>query len=243
MKLLAISVFSLAVSMPALANPLLIGAEDDWYPYAGTVETKPKGMAVDIVTAVFKKAGVDIKLVSMPYARCMAEAKAGKLFGCFNAAGNSTLIPQYLWHAKPLFTARINIYANKDSAEKGLSTKNLEGKTVAVTQDYEYGEAFDHNDKIKKVASKHDVQGFRLLLNKKAEYMVAYEKVADHIFIQHKGEFGDKFKPVGSTAEVGLFIAIAKTAPDAAKTIDKFNQAFDAMMKDGSYKEIEKKWK
>jgi ABC-type amino acid transport substrate-binding protein len=73
--------------------------------------------------------------------------------------------------------------------------------------------------------------------------MVAYEKVADHIFTQHKGEFGGKFKPVGSTAEVGLFIAIAKSAPDAAKTIDKFNQAFDAMMKDGSYNKIEKTWK
>jgi polar amino acid transport system substrate-binding protein len=243
MKLLAISVLCLAASAPALADPLLIGAEDDWYPYAGTVETKPKGMAVDIVTATFKKAGIDMKLVSMPYARCMAEAKSGKIAGCFNSARNASLEPNYLWHAKPLFTARINIYAGKDSADKGLSTRNLEGRTVAVTQDYEYGDAFDHNDKIRKVVSKHDVQGFRLVLNKKADYMVAYEKVADHIFSQHKGEFGDKFKAVGSTAEVGLYIAFAKTPPDAAKTVDKFSQAFDAIMKDGTYKEIEKKWK
>ena len=243
MKLLAISVLCLAACSPAIANPLVIGAEDDWYPYSGTVETKPKGMAVDIVTAAFKKAGVDIKLVSMPYARCMAEAKAGKIFGCFNAARNSTLEPQYLWHSKPLFTARINIYANADSADKGMGTKQLEGKTVAVTQDYEYGEAFDHNDKIKKVVSKHDLQGFRLVQNKKADYMVCYEKVAEHIFKQHKGEFGGKFKAVGTTAEVGLFVAIAKTAPDAAKHIDKFNQGFDAIMKDGTYKNIEKNWK
>ncbi|GAB2879666.1 hypothetical protein GCM10027277_56080 [Pseudoduganella ginsengisoli] len=164
MKRILSLMFSLLSATAAhAADTIVIGAEDDWYPYAGTVDTKPKGMAVDIVRQAFQKAGVAVQLQSMPYARCMEEAKAGRIFGCFDAARNSVLEPQYLWHAKPLFIARINVYANKDAADKGLTVKNLEGKTVAVTQDYEYGEAFDTNSKINRVVSKHDVQGFRLV--------------------------------------------------------------------------------
>jgi len=227
----------------AFAETLVIGAEDDWYPYSGTVDMKPKGMAVDIVREAFRKAGVDVQLQSMGYAKCMEEAKASRIFGCFNAARNSLLEPHYLWHAKPLFTARILIYAKKDSAEKGLTTKNLEGADVAVTQDYEYGEAFDSNQKIKRVVSKYDLQGFRKVLNGQAKYMVAYEKVANHLFEKHKAEIGDKFKPVGSTAEVGLYIAVGKAYPNAAKHIERFNQGFEGIVKDGKYKAIETEWK
>ena len=230
--------------LPAMAaDVVIIGAEDDWYPYAGTVDAKPKGMAVDIVREAFKQADVDVKFESMPYARCMEEAKAGKIFGCFDAARNSSLESQYLWHAKPLFLARINIYSKTDSAEKDLGTKNLEGKAVAVTQDYEYGEAFDSNTKINRIVSKHDIQGFRLVLNGKAPYAVAYEKVANHLFKQHKADLGGKFKAVGMTAEVGLFIAIGKTYPNAAKFVERFNQGFDTIVKNGKYKAIETTWK
>ncbi len=232
------------ITFPALAaDTIVVGAEDDWYPYAGTVDAKPKGMAIDIVREAFKQADVDVKFESMPYARCMEEAKAGKIFGCFDAARNSVIEPQYLWHAKPLFVARINIYSKSDSTEKDLSTRQLEGKAVAVTQDYEYGEAFDTNTKINRIVSKHDVQGFRLVLNGKAPYAVAYEKVANHLFSQHKAEMGGKFKAVGMTAEVGLFIAVGKTYPNAAKLVERFNQGFDAIVKNGKYKSIENTWK
>lgn len=230
--------------LPAMAADVItIGAEDDWYPYSGTVDAKPKGMAVDIVREAFKSADVDVKFESMPYARCMEEAKAGKIFGCFDAARNSTLEPHYLWHAKPLFVARINIYSKADSNEKDLSTKQLEGKAVAVTQDYEYGEAFDTNTKVNRIVSKHDIQGFRLVLTGKAPYAVAYEKVANHLFSQHKGEMGGKFKAVGATAEVGLFIAVGKTYPNAAKLVERFNTGFDTIVKNGKYKAIENTWK
>lgn len=225
------------------AEPITIGAEDDWYPYSGTVDSKAKGMAVDIVREAFKKAGVDVVFQSMPYARCMEDAKAGKIFGCFDAARNSALEAQYLWHAKPLFIARINIYAKADSTDSGLTSKSMEGKQVAVTQDYEYGEAFDSNSKINRVVSKHDIQGFRLVMSGKAQYAVAYEKVANHLFQQHKGELAGKFKAVGSTADVGLFIAVGKTYPNAAKLVASFNEGFEGITKDGKYKSIETAWK
>ena len=243
-KLDAAAALLLMAAFPlALAETVVVGAEDDWYPYSGVVDTKPKGMAEDIVSAAFKKAGVQVEFKSMPYARCMEEAKSGQLFGCFDAARNSTLEPNYLWHAKPIFTARILIYAKADSSDSGLGVKDLVGKDVGVTEDYEYGEAFDTNTKIKRVVSKHDIQGFRKLLNGQVKYMVAYEKVANHAFRQNAAELGGKFKPVGTTAEVGLYMAVNKNYPNAAKLLERFDQGFDGIVKDGSYQAIQNAWK
>jgi len=224
------------------AETVTIGAEDDWAPYSSKVGVEAKGFAVDIVREAFKAAGVDAKFTAMSYARCMAVTKDGELAGCFDAARNSALEGNYLWHAKPLFNGKINIYSTTDSTESNLSPKDLIGKNVAVTRDYEYGEEFDTNTNIKRSVADKDEQGFQKLLNKRVPYMVAYEKVANALFISNKG-FTNKFKAVGVVADPGLYIAFSKKHPDGAKFLTKFNQGFEIIQKNGKYKAIEALWK
>ncbi len=224
------------------AETVTIGAEDDWAPYSSKVGMEAKGFAVDIVREALKAAGVDVKFTAMSYARCMAVTKDGELVGCFDAARNSVLESNYLWHAKPLFNGKINIYSTADSTESNLSPKDLIGKNVAVTRDYEYGEEFDTNTNIKRSVADKDEQGFQKLLNKRVPYMVAYEKVANALFISNK-EFTNKFKAVGVVADPGLYIAFSKKHPDGAKFLTKFNQGFEIIQKNGKYKAIEALWK
>ncbi|MBV8657307.1 MAG: transporter substrate-binding domain-containing protein [Burkholderiales bacterium] len=238
----AFSAFVLFFSLGAGAETVTLGAEDDWYPYSGKVNGQAKGFAEDLITEAYKAAGVEVKFESVPYARCMEETKGGKLLGCFDAARNSLLEPNYLWHAKPMYTARINIYALSNSTESNLKVKDLEGKDVAVTNDYEYGDEFDKNTKIKRSVSNQDEQGFRKLIAGRVKYMVAYEKVTNYLIEKNKAEFQGKFKAVGMTAEPGLFIAFSKTFPNAQQLVDKFNTGLDAIMKNGRYKAIEAKW-
>lgn len=224
------------------AETVTIGAEDDWAPYSSKVGKEAKGFAVDIVREAFKAAGVDVNFTPMLYARCMAVTKEGGMVGCFDAARNSALENNYLWHAKPLFNGKINIYSTADSTESNLSTKDLVGKNVAVTRDYEYGEEFDSNTNVKRSVADKDEQGFQKLMNKRVPYMVAYEKVANALFVSNK-DFTNKFKSVGLLSDPGLYIAFSKKHPDAAKFLAKFNQGFDIIQKNGKYKEIEAQWK
>lgn len=224
------------------AETVTIAAEDDWAPYSSKVGKEAKGFAVDIVRESFKAAGIDVNFAPMPYARCMAVTKEGEMVGCFDAARNSALENNYLWHAKPLFNGKINIYAPADSTESNLSVKSLVGKNVAVTRDYEYGEEFDSNTNIKRSVADKDEQGFQKLMNKRVPYMVAYEKVANALFVSNK-DFTNKFKAVGLAADPGLYIAFSKKHPDAAKYLAKFNQGFEVIQKNGKYKAIEEQWK
>jgi len=231
-----------AMGLSYAADTVTLGAEDDWAPYSSKVGSEAQGFAVDIVREAFKAVGVEVKFSSVPYARCMAVTKSGELAGCFDAARNSALENDYLWHAKPLFNAKINIYATADSKESGLTTKSLEGKAVGVTNGYEYGDEFDTNTKIKRDVANQDELGFRKLLANRMPYMVAYEKVANAVFTKHK-EFEGKFKAVGMTANPALYIAFSKKNPDGAKYVEKFNQGFDLIVKNGKYKAIEAQWK
>ncbi len=66
------------------ADRIRIGAEDDWRPYSYVAEGKPVGFAVDLARAAWAAAGVELELVSLPYARCMREVDNGTLAGCFD---------------------------------------------------------------------------------------------------------------------------------------------------------------
>ncbi|MDK2123379.1 substrate-binding periplasmic protein [Parachitinimonas caeni] len=227
----------------ANAETVTIGAEDDWYPYSRVQNGQPKGMAVDLVREAFGSVGIDVQFQSLPYSRCLALARMGSVAGCFDTARNTRLEPQYLWPFQPLFTARVQIFGRADVSQRNLQLKDLEGREVGVTAAYEYGEAFDSNPRVRRVVSDRDLQSFRKLLNGKVEFVVIYEKVANHLLEKHAHEFKGRIKPVGEVGETGLYLALSKTAPNARMTAEWFDRGLATILRNGRYKAIEQSWK
>ena len=56
----------LSSAIQVSAEPLLIGAEDDWYPYTALRNGQIQGMSVDIVKAAFAATDTEIVLRSYP---------------------------------------------------------------------------------------------------------------------------------------------------------------------------------
>lgn len=232
----------LALTATASAETITVGAEDDFAPYSSVVDGKAKGFAVDVVRAAYAAVGVTVNFEVLPYVRCLDQAKAGRILGCFDAVPNGMIQASFLWHAQPLFTTNMNVYGLADSAEHGLTAKQLEGRSVAVSRDYEYGDEFDMNRKIiRKVVDKNE-QGFKMLLARRVQYMAGEERISNALFKKYPLAFGGKFKVVGTVATPGLYIAFSKNAPDVAKYLALFNRGYDIIRGNGSYKAIEKKW-
>ena len=95
----------------AHAEPLRIGAEDDWYPYTALRDGQVQGMSVDIVKAAFAATSTDIELLPYPYARCMQLALKGELVACFNTAPNAQIAVDYLLPKTALFHDDILLWA------------------------------------------------------------------------------------------------------------------------------------
>lgn len=238
----ALLVLVFVASLGVRAESVTIGAEDDWYPYGGKIEDKPAGFGVDLVRAAFGAVGISVEFLSVPYARCLELVRRGELLACNEPARTDDTEHTVLWPDKPLFVARSLIYARAPSTERGLSANSLKDKIVAVTHGFEYGSAFDNNKTIRRETVLKESSVFKMLAAGRADYALAYEKVANWIFAQHAGEFQGKFVAVGKIDEVRCYTAFSKTFPNSARYLAKFNEGFAKIVKDGTYREIEKRY-
>lgn len=224
------------------AETVTIGAEDDWYPYGGQVDGKPAGFGVDLARAAFKAVGIEAKFVALPYARCIEMVKRGELLACNEPARTAETEQTMLWPEQPLFIARSLIYARVPAKESGLAPEALEGKLVAVTNGYEYGSRFDTNKAIRREVVVKEASVFRMLAARRVDYALAYEKVAHWLFANNPREFQGRFIAVGKIDEVRCYTAFSRSFPDSARYLAKFNEGFAKISKDGTYKEIEKRY-
>src|SRR3989338_1395126 len=192
----------------AHAEPLRIGAEDDWYPYTALRDGQVQGMSVDIVKAAFAATSTDIELLPYPYARCMQLALKGELVACFNTAPNAQIAVDYLLPKTALFHDDILLWARSAQTTPLSGLEQLAGKRVAVTIGYEYGERFDHNQQLVRVPVRQDRNGFLMLQRQRVDYVVAYRGIATHLFRQHP-ELADQFSPVATVHQPQLHLSFS----------------------------------
>lgn len=242
--LLAVLVAATGAVAARAADPVpVIGAEDDWLPYAGATDGKPVGLAVDLVTAAFAAAGQPVQLQSLPYARCMALTRAGKLAGCFDTSRDASLEPHFLWHEAPLFRARIRIYARAGATPaRPLTVADLRGRRVAVTNGYTYGDEFDLATGIDRQRVAGDLAALRMLVAGRADHALVFERVADRLQQLHRQELAGRVAPVGDVREMALYLSFSRTRPGTGALVAAFNQGLATIARDGTRARIEQAW-
>lgn len=223
-------------------TPLLIGAEDNWAPFSSAENGQPTGMAVDLVRAIFAEAGIPIQLVSVPYARCMAETKAGRLAGCFDTLPDAQMRRDYLFHAKPLFSDTLLILARADSTESRLREQDLENKVVLITHGYSYGDAFEGNSRIHRMESVADLNILRMLARSRADYAVVYQRILTYQLRDGAKDLAGQLKAVGRLEDANLFVSFSRGWPQIDTTLERFNAAHNRLLRSGRIAKIQKQW-
>ena len=232
----------LIAGLPVQASEVItLGAEDAWYPYSGIVDKEARGFTVDLVEAAFAAVGVKTRFVPLPYARCTQEAKRGQLLGCFNTARSAIVEADFLWHKKPMFFAKVQIYS-RTGTQRNASINDLTGKRVAVTNGYEYGDAFDSSTKVTRDVSPNDVSSLRKLALGRVDYALVFDRVGSMLIKQHAGELAGKVGPAGDLEKLALYIAFSKTFPESKRFIDLFDRGLDIISQNGRLRDIEKRW-
>lgn len=222
------------------AAPVVLVAEDDWYPYSAEREGRAVGMAVDIVRAAFAAVGVPLELKSMPYARCMQAVKQGVELGCFDTLKDDTTRDAYLFHQRPLFAATIGIYARSDFAGP-LSAADLRGRRVGLTNGYTYGDSVEKNAAIQKDVAPNDLLTMRKLLAGRVEVALIYTRVADWLQTQHPDLRG-RVRQVGVLLQDGLYVSFSKTHPDAGRVLPLLDRGLAQIRANGTHARIEAEW-
>ena len=240
---LAVTV-GLWMAMPVQAQQGLvrIGAEDDWAPFSSVKDGKPHGMAVELVQAIFAEAGIPLELVPLPYARCMEDAKRGRLAGCFDTVPDAELQKDFLFHAQPLFVDELWILGRSASKASNLKTADLSGKRVIVTHGYTYGDVFERKADMVRVTAPHDINALRMLVAERGEFAVVYRRITQHLERGSAQELRGKFKRVGKLEDAALYLSFSRQYPQAESLVQRFNEAHTRLRKNDSLQKIEKRW-
>ena len=116
-------------------------AADLWCPYNCAPGSDQPGYMVEIAAKAFEGAGHRLVYKTMPWARALAEAEAGRIAGVFGASPEEagTLI----YPKQPLARSRNVLAVPVGSPFVWSSVKGLEGMALGVIQDYSYGATLD----------------------------------------------------------------------------------------------------
>jgi len=232
----------IAFSASVPAEPLLIGVEDDWFPYASFKDGIVQGMSVDIVKAAFAATDTEIELRPYPYPRCVHMVQQGKLLACFNTAHNAQTARDYLLPKSPLFTGEVLLWARAAQAPVVTDINTtLNGKKVAVTIGYEYGPRFDSNQQVQRVAVRKDLYGFLMLQKQRVDYSVAYRGTAEQLFRDHP-ELAGQFTDVATIDQPQLFLSFSRQNPAAPAVLERFEQGMQLIHDNGRYQQIIQQW-
>lgn len=238
--LLSIILSSLTLASSA-ADALLIGAEDDWFPYCAVKDGSIQGMSVDIVKAAFAATDTAIELRAYPYPRCMQMARKGELVACFNTTPDEQIAVDYLLPKTPLFGDDILLWARADEPTPVIDLDLLSGKKVAVTIGYEYGSRFDSNQQVERVPVRKDLYGFLMLQRHRVDYSVAFRGTTEQLFREHP-ELVGQFVPVATVHQAQLFLSFSRQNRDAPALLERFETGMQLIHDNGRYQAIIQQW-
>lgn len=154
MQRILCGLFCMLIALASHAETITLVAEDDWPPYSSMKADKsgPEGLAPALIKQAFKQQGIEVKYLTLPFARCMYLVQIGKQVGCFDATITQDNQDQYYWHKTPLFVEGVSVFAHANAKVKEIKIHDMEGKTVGYTIGYTYSPEIFHNKKSKYLA-------------------------------------------------------------------------------------------
>jgi len=219
-----------------------IAAEDEFFPYTGLFEGELRGFSLDIVTAAFDAAGCRVKFKAMPYARCVRDIEAGRQLGCFNTTNSEANQRKFIFHQEPLFRGKILIFAHPERPE-GFTERDFATGTFSVVRGYTYTDAFDRNAGISKIAVESDLQTLALVARGRADFAVAYEKVAQYQVARNRARIDPEPVPVHKLAEFDLFISFSRAQLARSTALARaLDRGLKEIRANGTYAAIELAW-
>jgi polar amino acid transport system substrate-binding protein len=232
------------ISVPNLLSAnetVLIGAEDDWFPYSALKDGVVQGMSVDIVKAAFAASNTSVELRPYPYPRCMQMVLKGKLVACFNTASNEQTAKDYLLAETPLFSDDTVLWARINTPQPITELTQIAGKKVAVTIGYEYGTRFDSNQQLVRVPVRKDIYGFLMLQHRRVDYSVAYRGTAEQLFRDHP-ELAGQFSAVATLDRPQLYLSFSRQNRTAPLMLERFEYGMQVIHNNGLYEQIIQHW-
>ena len=234
-KLACILVILLLVNFTAYAEKLKLVA-DEWPPF--TSKQQGQRIAVDLVQTALRRAAVDAELQIIAWQNVLSGVKEGK-YDAIVGAWKTPDREQYLLFSRSYLENRIMLIGRQDNKIEFDSIGQLKGKKVGVVSGYAYGDGITKNKDITKVSGTTVADNIKKLLRGEVDFILADALVAQAIIEHLPADVTGKLKIYDKEVLTqSLYFAVRKNRPNAQGLLDKFNNAVEQMIADGTYNKI-----
>lgn len=231
------------VSFFMFTSSMVYGAETiklatlEWEPYIGE-KLKNQGYVAEVVIQAFKKAGYEVQIDYMPWARVITLAKKGTYDGYFPEYYSDSLKENF--HVSDAMPGGpLGLFKRKGEAISYSTIKDLSPYKIGVVRGYINTAEFDAADYLKKDEANDDLTNFRKLLKKRIDLVVADKFVGLYVVKLNLPDNLNDIEFIEPPLESkDLFVCISKNSPEAFMRIKAFNTGLKAITDDGTVKQI-----
>jgi polar amino acid transport system substrate-binding protein len=216
--------------------PLKLAAED-YPPYEYLEGGVAKGMDVEIINTIVKKANIPTEIIFLPWSRCLVAINEYNESGIFSILKTPEREKQYNYSSLPLYSTKVRIYANNKFTKTITKTYELEGMNVGAGRGNLYGDAFDKNPKIEKDLATDGNMLINKLIAGRYDLIIAAEEVGSY-YIKKFPMANLRMLPV-EVSSASYYIAFNKNSLNYFK----FDDTMKELEKSGELKKIRDKYK
>ncbi|NOX33073.1 MAG: amino acid ABC transporter substrate-binding protein [Deltaproteobacteria bacterium] len=232
----AIFMTALIFSSQAYSETLVFNTQD-FPPFSYKVEGKVKGPAVEIIKAVCKKINVTCSFRLLPWTRAQNYVKEGKSNAMFVIGWNKAR-DAWLYFSPPIMKTEYGFFVKDDNPLEFKDASDVKGYKIGV-----YGPS-NTSRSLEKIKAKadgltidlrpDDESGFKKLSGGRVDAVFSNRDVGFAIIKKiHLGNI----RYAGKQRELNYYIGFSKKFNEK-QVVDKFNNKFMELYKNGSIKKI-----
>ncbi len=235
-KLILAAFLGACVPTVSSADTLTIVA-DEWPPFSG-VSLPGKGISLDVIGEVLKRAGYQVETEVLPWARIMNGATSGQ----YDAIGSLFFDPElenYLTYADPFYETDVRLVQRAGSDHAFTSVEALRPFSFAVGDGFLYQDEFDRADYLNKVVVTTTLQAVQMVAHARVDLTLDSVDVVNHAVRSDDPSLRGlvEFAP-GVLATQGIHMAVRNNLPNRDQVIQDFNTTLAEMRADGSLAKI-----
>ena len=217
---------------PVKAQMITVVA-DEWPPFSGE-KLHNKGISLDVITAVLKRAGYDVKAEVLPWARIMDGARSGE-HDIVGSLFHDPELEQFMTYGDAYFETEVKFVQRKGGKLSYTTLDALRPHSIVVGDGFLYADDFDRADYLNKIVVITALQGVRMVAYDRADLTLDSADVIRHAIKTEAPDLGERVEFLSNplaTREVRM--AVRNNLPGKDKLIAAFNRTLKAMRADGS---------
>lgn len=225
------------INLNCFSQTTIKSASDFWEPYIYS-ENMPKGLSYEIVKRAFEESGYKLDFDFVPWARALHLLRSNEIDIIINMWKSSDREKYYYFSDAYITNNLVAIKRKVDkTAYKNLS--DLQGKSIGVVRDYDYGDDFNKHSKIIKKPANSLIDNVKKVAQGRIDITIADELVVRRLLRSGLKNYNSKVS-ISSYPLIkkSLYVSSGLSNKRHKLYIEAFNKGLNAIKKNGVYKMI-----